>query len=270
MKKRLDVTLFERGFAKSREEAHAFVLAGLVYLGEVKAEKAGQLVEEDAPMTVRADPCPFVSRGGYKLQKAMDEFSISLAGKICADIGASTGGFTDCMLQRGAKQVYAIDVGYGQLDWKLRGDSRVRVMERTNARYMEPAWFSDALDFASVDVSFISLDKILPPLFSCVRDGGQAVALVKPQFEAGRGKVGKHGVVSDEGTHIEVVDRMLGVSRDAGFCVKGLSYSPIRGPKGNIEFLLYLEKCIQIDHGITEIDHNKAVSVVREAHDACI
>jgi len=270
MKQRLDVALFERGLAKSREEGHALVLAGQVYLSEVKAEKAGQFVTEETVITVRGDTCPFVSRGGYKLLKAIDTFSISLEGKICADIGASTGGFTDCMLQHGAAKVYAIDVGYGQLDWKLRSDERVVVLERTNARFMEPDWFAEALDFASIDVSFISLDKMLPPLYRCLKDGGTCAALIKPQFEAGKNKVGKHGVVSEESTHIEVIDRMLAVSRDAGFCVRGLSYSPIRGPKGNIEFLLYLEKCIQSDHNATEIDHNSAVSIVRDAHNTCI
>ena len=270
MKTRLDVALFERGLAKSREEAHALVLAGQVYLGEVKAEKAGQFVTEDANLIVRGDTCPFVSRGGYKLQKAMQTFPIMLEGKTCADIGASTGGFTDCMLQNGAKKVYAIDVGYGQLDWKLRSDARVAVLERTNARFMEPAWFDGGLDFASIDVSFISLDKILPPLFACLKDGGQVVALIKPQFEAGKNKVGKHGVVSEADTHIEVIDRILGVARAVEFCVSGLSYSPFRGPKGNIEFLVFLEKCIQIDHAATEIDHNTAVSVVTDAHNSCI
>ena len=270
MKTRLDVALFERGLAKSREEAHALVLAGQVYLGEVKAEKAGQFVTEDTLLVVRGDTCPYVSRGGYKLQKAMETFPIALEGKVCADIGASTGGFTDCMLQHGAKKVYAIDVGYGQLDWKLRSDDRVAVLERTNARFMEPAWFEEGLDFASIDVSFISLDKILPPLFPCLKNGGQVAALIKPQFEAGKNKVGKHGVVSEQSTHIEVIERILSVARDAGFCVKGLSYSPIRGPKGNIEFLVFLEKCIQDDHSVTEIDHNIAVSVVQDAHNSCI
>lgn len=270
MKTRLDVAIFERGLAKSREEAHALVLAGKVYLGEVKAEKAGQLVSDETAITVRGDACPFVSRGGYKLQKAMEEFPISLQHKVCADIGASTGGFTDCMLQNGAQKVYAIDVGYGQLDWKLRSDARVSVLERTNARFMEPGWFAEPLDFASVDVSFISLDKILPPLYPCLKDGGQVAALIKPQFEAGKNKVGKHGVVSDESTHIEVIDRVLDISRTVGFCVRGLSYSPIRGPKGNIEFLVFLEKCILSDHNATEIDHNKAVSIVRDAHNLCI
>jgi 23S rRNA (cytidine1920-2'-O)/16S rRNA (cytidine1409-2'-O)-methyltransferase len=270
MKTRLDVALFERGLAKSREEARALVLAGQVYLGEVKAEKAGQFVTEDTQIVVRGDTCPYVSRGGYKLQKAMETFPITLEGKICADIGASTGGFTDCMLQHGAKKVYAIDVGYGQLDWKLRSDDRVAVLERTNARFMGPAWFPEGLDFASIDVSFISLDKILPPLFPCLKDGGQVAALIKPQFEAGKNKVGKHGVVSEQATHVEVIERILGVAREAGFCVSGLSYSPIRGPKGNIEFLAFLSKCIQCDYVATEIDHNIAVSVVREAHESCI
>ena len=270
MKIRLDVARFERGLVKSREEARALVLAGQVYLSEVKAEKAGQFVTEETQIIVRGDTCPFVSRGGYKLKKAMETFPIQLTDKVCADIGASTGGFTDCMLQRGACKVYAIDVGYGQLDWKLRSDARVVVLERTNARFMEKAWFEDGLDFASIDVSFISLDKILPPLFPCLKDNAQVVALIKPQFEAGKGKVGKHGVVSDESTHVEVIERILAVSRDAGFCVSGLSYSPIRGPKGNIEFLVFLEKCIQKNDATLEIDHNIAVSVVQDAHNSCI
>lgn len=270
MKTRLDVALFERGLSKSREEARALVMAGLVYLGETKAEKAGQFVTEETQIIVRGETCPFVSRGGRKLQKAMQDFPISLEDAVAADIGASTGGFTDCMLQSGAKQVYAIDVGYGQLDWKLRSDERVVVLERTNARFMEPGWFSNPLDFASIDVSFISLDKILPALYPCLRDGGQVVALIKPQFEAGKEKVGKHGVVSLEETHIEVVDRILSMSRGIGFCVKGLSYSPIRGPKGNIEFLVFLEKCIEDESCHTVIDHNAAVSVVKESHIVCI
>ena len=270
MKTRLDVALFERGLSKSREEARAFVMAGLVYIGETKAEKAGQFVTETDAITVRGDTCPFVSRGGYKLQKAMRDFPISLEDKVCADIGASTGGFTDCMLQNGASQVYAIDVGYGQLDWKLRSDARVVVLERTNARFMEPSWFRSPLDFASIDVSFISLDKILPALFPCLKDEGQVVALIKPQFEAGKDKVGKHGVVSDIQTHVEVIDRIVGVARTVGFCVKGLSYSPIRGPKGNIEFLVFLQKCIVENTLDPTIDHYDAVSVVQEAHVVCI
>ncbi|HWQ06215.1 MAG TPA: TlyA family RNA methyltransferase [Feifaniaceae bacterium] len=270
MKTRLDVALFEQNLAKSREHARALVMAGQVYIDGTKAEKAGQFVTEASALTVRGESCPFVSRGGYKLQKATEEFPISLENAIAADIGASTGGFTDCMLQHGAKKVYAIDVGYGQLDWSLRSDERVVVLERTNARFMEPNWFAEPLDFASIDVSFISLDKILPPLLACLKDGGQVVALVKPQFEAGRGKVGKNGVVTDEETHLEVVERMIAVALRAGFCVKGLSYSPIKGPKGNIEFLLWLEKCIDVTDTISKVDHNEAISVVRLAHTSCI
>ncbi len=266
MKKRLDVALFEQGLAKSREEAKALVMAGQVYLGEVKAEKPGQFVTDETELTVRGPTCPFVSRGGYKLQKAMDVFPISLDNVVAADIGASTGGFTDCMLQHGAKQVYAIDVGYGQLDWKLRNDPRVTVLERTNARYMEPDWFETTLDFASIDVSFISLDKILPALWKCLSDGGLVVALIKPQFEAGRNKVGKHGVVSQKETHVEVIDRIISVAEEIGFDANGLSYSPIRGPKGNIEFLILLQKCIYKTTGVAQINHNTAVSVVDEAH----
>jgi 23S rRNA (cytidine1920-2'-O)/16S rRNA (cytidine1409-2'-O)-methyltransferase len=266
MKQRLDVALFERGLAKSREEAKALVMAGQVYLGEVKAEKPGQFVTDETDLTVRGPTCPFVSRGGYKLQKALEVFPISLSGVVAADIGASTGGFTDCMLQHGAERVYAIDVGYGQLDWGLRNDPRVTVLERTNARYMEPAWFETPLDFASVDVSFISLDKILPALRTCLSDNGAVVALIKPQFEAGKGKVGKHGVVSRQETHVEVIDRIVAVAQEIGYCVSGLSYSPIRGPKGNIEFLVYLQKCITKTTAVAQIDHNKAVSVVTEAH----
>lgn len=266
MKKRLDVALFEQGLAKSREEAKALVMAGQVYIGETKAEKAGQFVTDESELNVRGTTCPFVSRGGYKLQKALDVFPISLEGVVAADIGASTGGFTDCMLQHGAKRVYAIDVGYGQLDWKLRNDPRVTVLERTNARYMEPSWFETPLGFASIDVSFISLDKILPALWNCLADSGTVVALIKPQFEAGRDKVGKHGVVTQKETHVEVIDRIRLVSEEIGYFVAGLSYSPIRGPKGNIEFLVQLQKCIYKTTDVEQIDHNTAVSVVAEAH----
>ena len=269
-KERLDVLLVERGLAPSRERAKSTIMAGLVLVDDRKIDKAGTMVKPEAVIRILGDNIPYVSRGGLKLAKAMEEFGVQLAGKVSADIGASTGGFTDCMLQHGAKKVYAIDVGYGQLDWKLRSDDRVAVLERTNARFMEPAWFEEGLDFASIDVSFISLDKILPPLFPCLKNGGQVAALIKPQFEAGKNKVGKHGVVSEQSTHIEVIDRILSVARDAGFCVKGLSYSPIRGPKGNIEFLVFLEKCIQDDHSVTEIDHNIAVLVVQDAHNSCI
>jgi 23S rRNA (cytidine1920-2'-O)/16S rRNA (cytidine1409-2'-O)-methyltransferase len=270
MKTRLDVALFENGLVKSREQARALIMAGKVYADGKRAEKAGQFVTENCELTVRGDKCPFVSRGGYKLERAVEVFPVALEDVAAADIGASTGGFTDCMLQHGAKHVYAIDVGYGQLDWTLRNDPRVTVIERTNARFMEPRWFDGPLDFASIDVSFISLDKILPALFTCLKDGGNVVALIKPQFEAGRDKVGKHGVVTSEDTHVEVVERMVRVAAEAGYCVKGLSYSPIRGPKGNIEFLMWLQKCIDTPDGTYEVDHNSAVSVVRQAHETCI
>jgi len=267
MKQRLDIALFERGFAKSREEAKALVMAGQVYIGENKAEKAGQFVTEEAELSVRGATCPFASRGGYKLQKALDVFPVSLEGVVAADIGASTGGFTDCMLQHGAKKVYAIDVGYGQLDWKLRNDPRVTVLERTNARYMEPGWFETPLDFASIDVSFISLDKILPALWGCLAENAAVVALIKPQFEAGREKVGKHGVVSQKETHVEVIERIRSVASEIGFIPAGLSFSPIRGPKGNIEFLILLQKCIYKTTDVAQIDHNTAISVVNQAHE---
>ena len=239
---RLDVFLFEKGMVKSREKARALIMEGVVFVNGAKATKAGVMVDENAEVVIREDPIPFVSRGGLKLQKAMREFPIVLEGMTAADIGASTGGFTDCMLQSGASCVYAIDVGYGQLDWKLRTDERVRVMERTNARYMEPGWFDKPLDFASIDVSFISLDKILPGLFSCLKTGGSVVALIKPQFEAGRKDVGKNGVVRSAEVHLSVIRRVIGVATDCGYCVEGLSFSPVTGPKGNIEFLIYLKR----------------------------
>ena len=267
MKTRLDVAMFERGLSKSREEARALVMAGLVYLGETKAEKAGQFVTEETPITVRGETCPFVSRGGLKLQKAMSEFPINLKGAVAADIGASTGGFTDCMLQSGAKQVFAIDVGYGQLDWKLRSDDRVVVLERTNARFMEPAWFSEALDFASIDVSFISLKLIFPALYALLREGGEVACLIKPQFEAGREKVGKKGVVRDPAVHLEVLESFLRHAKENNFTVLGITYSPIRGPEGNIEYLGYLKKggeanCVPDLRALVDASH----SALKEGH----
>ena len=239
---RADILLVERGLVKSREKARSLIMAGAVYMDEVRVEKPGDSLPEDANLTVRDDPNPFVSRGGLKLDKAMKRWDIDLTGVVAADIGSSTGGFTDCMLQKGAKHVYAIDVGYGQLDWKLRNDERVSVMERTNARNMAPDWFDAQLDFASIDVSFISVKLILPGLFECLKENGRAVVLVKPQFEAGRGKVGKNGVVRDEATHREVIIATAQAAVSMGYLVHGLDYSPITGPKGNIEFLLYLAK----------------------------
>lgn len=240
-KKRLDVYMVEAALAPSRERARAMIMAGEVFVNGHKAEKAGAEVRPDDVVTLQEDPIPFVSRGGLKLDKALKVFPLTLQDKICLDVGASTGGFTDCMLQNGAKHVCALDVGYGQLDWKLRNDPRVTVMERHNARYMEPAWFDGPFDFASIDVSFISLQLILPPLKVCLKPHGQVVALIKPQFEAGRGQVGKNGVVRDASIHRDVCINIIRFAQQAGFRVEDLSFSPITGPKGNIEFLLFLQ-----------------------------
>ena len=242
MKIRLDQYLVQHGLIQSRERAKAMIMSGVVFVNEQKVDKAGEMIKEDAKVEVRGHDIGYVSRGGLKLEKAMAEFPIELNGCICGDIGASTGGFTDCMLQNGAEKVYAVDVGYGQLAWKLRSDPRVVCLERTNARYLTHEQVPDALDFASVDVSFISLKLILPPLNGLLKDGGHAACLVKPQFEAGREKVGKKGVVRDPAVHLEVLEHFLDHAGDAGFTVLGLTYSPIRGPEGNIEYLGYLEK----------------------------
>ena len=242
VKKRLDVLLTERGLQESRQRAQAVIMSGEVFVNGQRVDKPGTAVAEDARIEIRGGTLPYVSRGGLKLEKAMATFPIDLHGAVCADIGASTGGFTDCMLQNGAEKVYAVDVGYGQLAWKLRSDPRVVCLERTNARYLTREQVPDALDFASVDVSFISLKLILPPLNGLLKDGGHAACLVKPQFEAGREKVGKKGVVRDPDVHLEVLEHFLDHAKESGFTVLGLTYSPIRGPEGNIEYLGYLEK----------------------------
>ena len=241
-KTRLDVLLVERGLQETRQKAQATIMSGLVYVAGQKVDKPGTAVLNDAPIEVRGNALKYVSRGGLKLEKAMATFPIDLTNNICADIGASTGGFTDCMLQNGASKVYAVDVGYGQLAWKLRSDERVVCMERTNARYLTHEQIPDELDFASVDVSFISLKLILPPLCGLLKDGGHVSCLVKPQFEAGRDKVGKKGVVRDPAVHLEVLENFLVHAKESGFTVLGLTFSPIRGPEGNIEYLGYLEK----------------------------
>lgn len=242
MKKRLDVLLVEQGLADSREKAKAIIMSGIVYVDNNKEDKAGTTFDETAKIEVRGNTLKYVSRGGLKLEKAMDHFGVELAGKVCMDVGASTGGFTDCMLQNGAKKVYAVDVGYGQLDWRLRSDERVVCMERTNARYLTHEQIPDELDFASVDVSFISLKLILPALAGLLKPDGHAVCLVKPQFEAGREKVGKKGVVRDPAVHLEVLEHFLEHAKESRFTVLGLTYSPIRGPEGNIEYLGYLSR----------------------------
>ena len=241
-KTRLDIALFERGFAESREKAKALIMAGIVYVNNQKSDKAGNTVKPDDIIEVRGETLKYVSRGGLKLEKAMKSFNISLKDCICADIGASTGGFTDCMLQNGAKKVYSIDVGYGQLAWKLRTDERVINLERTNFRYVTCEQVPDALDFASVDVSFISLYHILPNLRTLLKEGGRAVCLIKPQFEAGRENVGKKGVVRDKAVHIAVIEKIIGLIAENNYSLLGLDFSPIKGPEGNIEYLCYIEK----------------------------
>ncbi|WP_297979816.1 TlyA family RNA methyltransferase [uncultured Oscillibacter sp.] len=241
-KMRLDVLLVERGLQESRQRAQAVIMSGSVFVGGQRVDKPGAAVSGNAEVEIRGNALPYVSRGGLKLEKAMASFPITLTEAVCGDIGASTGGFTDCMLQNGAARVYAVDVGYGQLAWKLRSDERVVCLERTNARYLGREQIPEALDFASVDVSFISLKLILPPLCTLLKDGGHVVSLIKPQFEAGREKVGKKGVVRDPKVHQEVLERFLEHARDSGFAALGLTYSPIRGPEGNIEYLGYLEK----------------------------
>ena len=240
-KTRLDVLLVERGLQETRQKAQATIMSGLVFVNNQKVDKVGTPVANDAEIEVRGNALRYVSRGGLKLEKAMSSFALSLDGCICGDIGASTGGFTDCMLQNGAKKVYAVDVGYGQLDWKLRNDPRVVCMERTNARYLSHEQIPDELDFASIDVSFISLKLILPAVHNVLKAGGHVACLVKPQFEAGREKVGKKGVVRDPSVHLEVLQNFLIHAKESGFTVIDLTYSPIRGPEGNIEYLGYLE-----------------------------
>ncbi len=241
-KTRLDVALFERGHCESREKAKALIMAGQVYVNNIKSTKAGVNVKAEDCIEVRGEKMPYVSRGGYKLEKAVKEFGLSLDGAVCMDIGASTGGFTDCMLQNGAVKVYSIDVGYGQLAWKLRTDERVVNMERTNFRYVTHEEIPEEIDFASVDVSFISLKLIIPVMRNLLKDGAKAVCLIKPQFEAGREKIGKKGVVREKSTHVEVVSEICSFVLKNGFEILNLDYSPIKGPQGNIEYLIYIRK----------------------------
>ena len=241
-KQRLDVALVEGGFAESREKAKALIMAGIVYVNNQKSDKAGNTVKPDDVIEVRGETLKYVSRGGLKLEKAVKVFDFTLDNKICADIGASTGGFTDCMLQNGAKKVYAIDVGYGQLAWKLRTDERVINLERTNFRYVTKEQIPEELDFASVDVSFISLSLILPVLYTLLKSDGQAVCLIKPQFEAGKENVGKKGVVRDKNIHIAVIEKIINVILENNFSLLGLDFSPVKGLEGNIEYLCHIAK----------------------------
>lgn len=242
MKERLDVLLVSRGLALSREKAKTMIMEGNVFVNNNREDKAGSTFADDCKIEIHGNTLKYVSRGGLKLEKAMTHFGITLDGKVCMDIGASTGGFTDCMLQNGASKVYSVDVGYGQFAWKLRQDPRVVCMEKTNIRYVTPEDIDDALDFASVDVSFISLTKVLGPARALLKDNGQMVCLIKPQFEAGREKVGKKGVVRDKAVHEEVINKVIDFALEIGFSIHNLEYSPIKGPEGNIEYLVYIEK----------------------------
>lgn len=248
-KERLDVLLVQLGLANSRELAKAYIMAGNVYVDGQKEDKAGTKVAVNANIEVKGSQMKYVSRGGYKLEKAINEFGVQLEGKICLDIGASTGGFTDCMLQNGASKVYAIDVGYGQFAWKLRNDERVVCLEKTNVRYVTHEQVPDEGDFASIDVSFISLTKVLPAVLGVLGEKGQLVCLIKPQFEAGREKVGKKGVVRDSNVHREVIEMIINYVRTQNLGILALDFSPIKGPEGNIEYLIYLDKS---QSGMTE------------------
>ena len=252
MKERLDVLLVNLGFAPSREKAKAIIMAGQVYVKGQKEDKAGSMFDPYAPIEVRGNTLKYVSRGGLKLEKSIKNFNLSLDGKVCMDVGAATGGFTDCMLQNGAVKVFAVDVGHGQLAWKLRQDNRVICMERTNIRYVTPEQIGEPIDFVSIDVSFISLTKVLEPVKALMSPRGQVVCLIKPQFEAGREKVGKKGVVREKSTHQEVIEKVIAYTKGIGFAICNLEFSPIKGPEGNIEYLL------QLQNSPTEEEMNRA------------
>ena len=261
MKDRLDILLVKRGLAESREKAKAVIMSGIVYVDGQKEDKAGQTFADTANIEVRGSTLKYVSRGGLKLEKAMECFDVSVKDKVCMDIGASSGGFTDCMLQNGAKKVYAVDVGHGQLAWKLRNDTRVVVMEKTNIRYVKSDDIGESIDFASIDVSFISLSKVLPAAYNLLGERGEIVALIKPQFEAGREKVGKKGVVREKSTHIEVIQNCFAYAKENGFFVRELEFSPVKGPEGNIEYLYHLVKSGDID---SDIDIEAVVNTAHE------
>ena len=264
MKERLDVLLVNRGLAPSREKAKTMIMEGNVFVNNNREDKAGSTFPDDCNIEIHGKTLQYVSRGGLKLEKAMKHFDISLDGKVCMDIGASTGGFTDCMLQNGAVKVYSVDVGYGQFAWKLRQDERVVCMEKTNIRYVTPDDIDDELDFASVDVSFISLTKVLIPARALLKDNAEMVCLIKPQFEAGKDKVGKKGVVRDKNVHQEVIQKIVDFAIENGFSVLNLEYSPIKGPEGNIEYLAHIRKtkdphtadCVDVT-GVVEAAHGE-------------
>lgn len=264
MKERLDLLLVSRGLTASREKAKAVIMSGIVYVDGQREDKAGSMFEENARIEIRGVTLKYVSRGGLKLEKAITHFGVRPKGKICMDVGSSTGGFTDCMLQNGAVKVYAVDVGHGQLDWKLRNDSRVICMEKTNIRYVAPDDIPDRIELCSIDVSFISLTKVLGAVKALLAGDGQVVCLIKPQFEAGREKVGKKGVVREKSTHLEVIEKVMEFSLGLGFEILNLEYSPIKGPEGNIEYLLYLQN--HQDGGYDLKSGVDAAAVVEEAH----
>ncbi len=266
MKKRIDLLLVEKGHYDSRERAKKAIMAGVVFINNQRCDKAGMDVEEDSEIEIKGNPIPYVSRGGLKLEKAMKKFDLTLQDKVCMDIGASTGGFTDCMLQNGARKVFSIDVGYGQLAWKLRQDGRVVCMERKNIRHVTIEETKEFADFASIDVSFISLRLVLPKCSELLRAGGEVVALIKPQFEAGREKVGKKGVVREKSTHIEVIENISNFALENNFEILDLDYSPIKGPEGNIEYLIHLKVGSENKDFNIEDYKNKIVQVVEESH----
>lgn len=250
LKERLDVLLVKNGYYPSREKAKAAIMAGIVYVDGQKSDKAGTMIDTESELFVKENICPYVSRGGLKLEKSMKEFNLTMTDKVCMDIGASTGGFTDCMLQNGATKVYAIDVGYGQLDWKLRTDERVVNMEKCNVRYLDVELIAEPVNFISVDVSFISLKLIFPVAAKVLSEDGEIVCLVKPQFEAGREQVGKKGIVRDRKVHKEVIEKVIGYARENGLYPHGLTFSPVTGAKGNIEYLLYLSKTENMSYNV--------------------
>lgn len=263
-KERLDVLLVKKGLFPSREKARASIMAGEIFVDGRRSDKCGENIKVEANVEFKGESLKYVSRGGLKLEKAIDAFGIKLQEKVCLDIGASTGGFTDCMLQSGAKKVFSIDVGYGQFAWKLRVDERVVCLERTNIRYVTPDITGELADFSSIDVSFISLKTVLPAIINLLKEDGQIVALIKPQFEAGRDKVGKKGVVKEKATHIEVIEKITNYIEEKGLNILNLGFSPIKGPEGNIEYLVYFTKDSQIE---SEYSHDNINQVVDKAHE---
>lgn len=270
MKERLDVLMVNRGLAESREKAKAVIMTGNVFVNDQREDKAGQKFPEEVFIEIRGKKLKFVSRGGYKLDKAVAVFPIELKDQVCMDVGASTGGFTDCMLQNGAAFVYAVDVGTNQLAWKLRQDERVRSMEKTNIRYVTPEDIGKLVDFVSIDVAFISLTKVLEPVKALMKEGASMVCLIKPQFEAGREKVGKKGVVRDPAVHQDVIESIISYAGSLGFAICGLDFSPIRGPEGNIEYLLYLKKENQEFEGISQEQNEEIRQIVEDAQEHAV